>query len=206
MWCFFMDHLCYLCLAFVVRVCLLMPCGHLLGEGWPLGSRLWCLIVKLSLSHWYPGSGVVFDCIDSWSLPSFLLLDRGVACSGLARGTVLRPWTIHIIFFLVLIQPRQKGNHTYVTEKGSTGEKKISPQTQPLLKWCLKWVYFTQWSYCPCSDYAGKSDEILIVFLTFLPTNDCNYLWCVVSFNMTIQAPNCCKSPRYITHPFPMKQ
>ena len=29
------------------------------------GSRLWCLIVTLSLSHWYPGSGVVLDCIDS---------------------------------------------------------------------------------------------------------------------------------------------
>ena len=25
--------------------------GHLLGEGWPLGSCLWCLIVFLSLSH-----------------------------------------------------------------------------------------------------------------------------------------------------------
>ena len=24
-----------------------------------------CLIVKLSLSHWYPGSRVVLDCIDS---------------------------------------------------------------------------------------------------------------------------------------------
>ena len=50
-----------------------MPCGHLLRKGWPLGSRLWCLIVKLSLSHWYPVSGVVLDCIDSWYLPSFLL-------------------------------------------------------------------------------------------------------------------------------------
>ena len=52
-----------------VRVFLLVPCGRLLVGGWPLGSRLWCLIVKLSLSHWYPGSGVVLDCIDSWSLP-----------------------------------------------------------------------------------------------------------------------------------------
>ena len=52
------------CYAFV-RVCLLMPCGHLLGKGWPLGSHLLCQIVKLSLSHWYPGSGVVLDCIDS---------------------------------------------------------------------------------------------------------------------------------------------
>ena len=37
------------CYAFML-VCLLMPCGHLLGKGWPLGSRLWCLIVSLSLS------------------------------------------------------------------------------------------------------------------------------------------------------------
>ena len=27
-------------LLFFVRVCLLMPCGHLLGKGRPLGSRL----------------------------------------------------------------------------------------------------------------------------------------------------------------------
>ena len=37
----------------------------LLGKGWPLGSRLWCPTVSLSLSHWYPGSGVILDCIDS---------------------------------------------------------------------------------------------------------------------------------------------
>ena len=40
---------------------------------WHLSSCLWCLTVSLLLSHWYPGSGVVLDCIDSWSLPSFLL-------------------------------------------------------------------------------------------------------------------------------------
>ena len=56
-----------------MHVCLLMPCSHLLGKGWPLGSRLLGLIVTLSLSHWYPGSGVLLDCIYSWSLPSFLL-------------------------------------------------------------------------------------------------------------------------------------
>ena len=44
-----------------MHVCLLMPCGHLLGKCWPLGSRLWCLIVKLSHSHWYPESGVGLD-------------------------------------------------------------------------------------------------------------------------------------------------
>ena len=29
--------------------------------------------VSVSLSHWYPGSGVVLDCIDSWSLHTYLL-------------------------------------------------------------------------------------------------------------------------------------
>ena len=29
------------------------------------GLMLWCLTVSLFLSHWYPGSGVVLDCIDS---------------------------------------------------------------------------------------------------------------------------------------------
>ena len=52
------------CYAFV-RVYLLMPCAHRLGKGEPLGSRLWCLIVKLAISHWDPGSGVVLDCIDA---------------------------------------------------------------------------------------------------------------------------------------------
>ena len=52
------------CNAFVC-VCLYVPYGHLLGKGLPLGSRLWCLTVSLSLSHWYPESGVVLDCIDS---------------------------------------------------------------------------------------------------------------------------------------------
>ena len=51
--------------------CLVVTCHR---KGWPLGSRLWCLFVTLSFSHRYPGSGVVLDCIDSWSLPSFLLL------------------------------------------------------------------------------------------------------------------------------------
>ena len=29
-----------------------------------LALVLWCLTVSLSLSHWYPGSGGVLDCID----------------------------------------------------------------------------------------------------------------------------------------------
>ena len=55
--CFFLSCVCYA----YVSVCLYVPCGHLLGKG----SRLWCQTASLSLSHWYPGSGVVLDCIDS---------------------------------------------------------------------------------------------------------------------------------------------
>ena len=36
------------CYAFVC-VCIFVPCGHLLGKGWPLGSRLWCITVSLLL-------------------------------------------------------------------------------------------------------------------------------------------------------------
>ena len=67
----FVDHLCYFFPFFYafMRVCLLMHCGHLLGK-----VDLLALVCDvLSLSHWYPGSDVMLDCIDSGSLPSFLL-------------------------------------------------------------------------------------------------------------------------------------
>ena len=54
-------------------VCLYVLCGHLLGKGWPLGSRLWCLLWVCHFPHWYPRSGVVLDCIDSWSLHLYLI-------------------------------------------------------------------------------------------------------------------------------------
>ena len=70
---------------------LLMPCGQLLGKGWPLGfidalwftagkgltlgSCWWCLLYSCYFPMlWYPGSGVVLDFIVFWTLPSFLLL------------------------------------------------------------------------------------------------------------------------------------
>ena len=75
MWIIYVISILFL-FAYFIRVCLLMSCGHLLGKGWPLGSRLWCIIVKLS-----PGSGVVLDCIDSWSLPSFFLPHGALDCT-----------------------------------------------------------------------------------------------------------------------------
>ena len=74
-----MDLLCFFCLVFAITLCasaymcFVVTCWERAGlfalvcgvKGWPLCSRLWCLTVSLSLSHWYPGSGVVLDCIDS---------------------------------------------------------------------------------------------------------------------------------------------
>ena len=66
---------------FFYVVCLLCLCERLFTYAlWsPAGKELtsWlsfrCPTVSLSLSHWYPGSGVVLDCIVSWSLPPFSL-------------------------------------------------------------------------------------------------------------------------------------
>ena len=52
---FMFYRLCFVCLVFVMPLWLFVPCGHLLGKGWPLGFHLWCLTVSLSLFHWYLG-------------------------------------------------------------------------------------------------------------------------------------------------------
>ena len=41
-----------------VYMCLVVTC-------WEKANLLALVCVRLSLSHWYPGSGVVLDCIDS---------------------------------------------------------------------------------------------------------------------------------------------
>ena len=61
-----------LCLS-CFRVFSLLPCRHLKGKGWPLGSCLLCLLWFCYFPIMYPGADVVLDCIDSWSLLSFLL-------------------------------------------------------------------------------------------------------------------------------------
>ena len=43
LWLFYVFVLSCVCYVFM-RVCLYVLCGHLLGKGWPLGSRLWCLL------------------------------------------------------------------------------------------------------------------------------------------------------------------
>ena len=65
-----MDHLCNLTLCLsCFRVCsaaLWSPAGKM--------ADFFALVCFCHFSIWYPGSGVVLACIDSSSLPSFLLL------------------------------------------------------------------------------------------------------------------------------------
>ena len=96
------------CYAFVC-VCLYVPCGHLLEKGWPLGSCLWCLAVSLLLSHWYPRSGVVVDCIDSWSLHPYLLW-----YNIKKRETVSYNKTIGALFFVNIRISQTENSDTHL--------------------------------------------------------------------------------------------
>ena len=61
-----MDHLCYLCIVFVMLSCLVIAA---LWSPEGKGLTSWLLFVMfnviLLLSHLYPGTGVVLDCINS---------------------------------------------------------------------------------------------------------------------------------------------
>ena len=57
------------CLVFAVFCARLFLCASWSPAGGGGGLASWLSVVvfsvSLSLSHWYPGSGVVLDCIDS---------------------------------------------------------------------------------------------------------------------------------------------
>ena len=68
----FCSVLCLLCLCARLFICALWSPA---GKGLTSWLSFVVSSVSLSLSHWYPGSGVVLDCIlvDSWSLHPYLL-------------------------------------------------------------------------------------------------------------------------------------
>ena len=67
----FCSALCSLCLCARPFICALWPPA---GKGLTSWLSFVVSAVSLLLSHWYPGSDVVLDCIDSWSLHPYLLL------------------------------------------------------------------------------------------------------------------------------------
>ena len=61
-----MDLLCVFSVLFLLCICMrLFICALRSPAGKGLTSLLSCVVSSLLLSHWYPGSGVVLDCIDS---------------------------------------------------------------------------------------------------------------------------------------------
>ena len=66
----FCSVLCLLCLCARLFMCALWSPA---GRGLTSWLSFVVSAVSLSLSHWYPGSDVVLDCIDSWSLHPYLL-------------------------------------------------------------------------------------------------------------------------------------
>ena len=65
---------------------------------------------------WCPGSGVVLDCIDSWSLPAFFVLVKGTIYQTL--------WPVLSLYYM-----RQNSNwfiYFIVLKKGCSGVYKIN--------------------------------------------------------------------------------
>ena len=89
------------CLVFAMFCARLFICASWSPAGKGLTSWLSFVVssVSLSLSHWYAGSGVVLDCIDSWSLQPYLLLQHNDS-----QTKQMWPYnTQHLIFFFVLL-------------------------------------------------------------------------------------------------------
>ena len=86
--------------------------------------------MSMLLYHWYPGSGVVLDCIDSWSLPSFLLFSQR------SRSHILKSlptiYKANLSFFLqrVFIFGTMILNHEKSTSKLSEFEYDIGVKGQ----------------------------------------------------------------------------
>ena len=53
------------CLLCFVRVCFICASWSPAGKGLTSWLSFVVSSVSLSVSHWYPGSGVVLDCVDS---------------------------------------------------------------------------------------------------------------------------------------------
>ena len=73
----FCSVLCLLCLCVRLFICALWSPA---GKGLTSWLSFVVSTVSLSLSHWYHGSGVVLDCIDSWSLHPYF--DKHYAYEG----------------------------------------------------------------------------------------------------------------------------
>ena len=126
------------CLVFAMFCARLFICALWSPAGKGLTSWLSFVVssVSLSLSHWYPGSGVVLDCIDSWSLHHYLLLQSHIepaldwSCSAAQNFDVNAVTTEHNNFSCHL--------------HGSDGTS-IQPGTKVRACWFCHWYIYTMY-------------------------------------------------------------
>ena len=137
----FVDLLCFcsvLCLLCFVRVCLYVLCGHLLGKGWPLGSRLWFLLwvchfpIGILGQVWYLIVSIPDLCTITYF--AFIVLRMSWSCncsvnlphrSWVSGVVVVFPDHTHLLFFVFLkycnvsSQSNQVNTLWWNKEKGS---------------------------------------------------------------------------------------
>ena len=109
----FVDLLCFcsvLCLLCFVRVCLYVLRGHLLGKGWPLGSRLWCLLwvchfpIGILCQVWY----LIVSIPDLCNLTYFNTL-MGLFMSNLSCKVNLYLWNLFIACYDIKPVRKEEG-------------------------------------------------------------------------------------------------
>ena len=147
----FCSVLCLLCLCARLFICALWsPAGK--------GLTSWLLFVvstvSLSLSHLYPGSGMVLDCIDSWSLHPYLLC-------------LLSLWKMPSVTFLLenmpsATYPYERWLLSLILMKFAFCRLSLwcmQPVTYPYEKWLLSlnfWKY-SIWTYPYKKDFCHLS-------------------------------------------------
>ena len=120
-----------------------------------------------SLSHWYPGSGVALDCINSWSLPSFLLLLRSLyscfssfCCHILFCYLLFGHFIIVILFFSsnrqkeiisegdrkIFIYSPLYHLHAHTNNMNTEQNRYVTLRTKLLLTWLKLWYFFLKFT------------------------------------------------------------
>ena len=156
----FVDLLCFcsvLCLLCFVRVCLYVLRGHLLGKGWPLGSRLWCL---LWVCHFPIGIlGQVWYLIVS--IPDLCNLTYFKVLQFIFTATVLYVKSVYSLrqeFYVHLMYIYWDGKFyahsvSIYCERSFMWPQHIFTKTARLCTFCvylLKWLFYVHSEYIYC--------------------------------------------------------
>ena len=129
----FCSVLCLLCLCARLFICALWSSARKELTSW---LSFVVSAVSLSLSHWYPGSGVVLDCIDSWSLHPYLLIVFSPSLKVLKYlyDQIRRTWNLSCSYISANMHENDK-NNIWECEKQ---EKSLFYSI---------WVFMSKWNF-----------------------------------------------------------